>query len=91
MSNYMRGFGYHVGEYGVAYREDIDEVIVRLREAFAELISDPEQKAKVIDDLEVHGVTALADSSVNIRVRIKTLPGAQWAIGRAYIRLDKAK
>lgn len=89
VSNYMRGFGYHVGEYGVAYREDIDEVIVRLREAFAELISDPEQKAKVIDDLEVHGVTALADSSVNIRVRIKTLPGAQWAIGRAYNRLVK--
>ncbi|MEH6500896.1 MAG: mechanosensitive ion channel domain-containing protein [Pseudoalteromonas distincta] len=89
VSNYMRGFGYHVGEYGVAYREDIDQVIVHLREAFAELISDPEHQAKVLDDLEVHGVTALADSSVNIRVRIKTLPGAQWATGRAYNRLVK--
>ncbi|MEX1198940.1 MAG: mechanosensitive ion channel domain-containing protein [Pseudohongiellaceae bacterium] len=89
VANYMRGFGYHVGEYGVAYREDIDEVIVRLREAFAELTSDPEQKAKILDDLEVHGVTALADSAVNIRVRIKTLPGAQWAVGRAYNRLVK--
>lgn len=89
VSNYMREFGYHVGEYGVAYREDIDDVIVRLREAYAELISDPEQKAKILDDLEVHGVTALADSSVNIRVRIKTLPGSQWAVGRAYNRLVK--
>lgn len=89
VANYMREFAYHVGEYGVAYREDIDEVIVRLREAFAELVSDPEQKANILDELEVHGVTALADSSVNIRVRIKTLPGVQWAVGRAYNRLVK--
>ena len=39
--------------------------------------------------LEVHGVTALADNSVNIRVRIKTLPGGQFGVGRAYNRLVK--
>ena len=89
VSNYMREFGYHVGEYGVAYREDIDEVIIRLREAFAELMTDPDQKQNIIGDLEVHGVTALADSSVNIRVRIKTLPGTQFGVGRAYNRLVK--
>ncbi|MEX0730320.1 MAG: mechanosensitive ion channel domain-containing protein [Aquisalimonadaceae bacterium] len=89
VSNYMRDFAYHVGEYGVAYRENTDDVIVRLREAFDELVSDPEQRSKVLGELEVHGVTALADSSVNIRVRIKTLPGAQWAVGREYNRLVK--
>ena len=89
VANYMREFAYHVGEYGVAYREDIDEVIIKLREAFAELIADPAHKANIIADLEVHGVTALADSSVNIRVRIKTLPGTQWGVGRAYNRLVK--
>lgn len=89
VANYMREFGYHVGEYGVAYREDIDEVIVRLREAFDELIADPAHKANILAELEVHGVTALADSSVNIRVRIKTVPGAQWGVGRAYNRLVK--
>lgn len=89
VSNYMRGYGYHVGEYGVAYREDTDEVIVHLRAAFDELMSDPEVRDNIMDDLEVQGVTALADNSVNIRVRIKTLPGAQWSIGRAYNRLVK--
>lgn len=89
VANYMRDFAYHVGVYGVAYREDIDEVIARLRDAFAELISDPEQKANILGDLEVHGVTALADSSIDIRVRIKTLPGVQWGVGRAYNRLVK--
>lgn len=90
VSNYMREFAYHLGEYGVAYREDTDQVIIKLREAFAELMSDDELRSQILDDeLEVHGVTALADSSVNIRVRIKTLPGSQWSIGRAYNRLVK--
>ncbi|MEC9314169.1 MAG: mechanosensitive ion channel domain-containing protein, partial [Pseudomonadota bacterium] len=90
VSNYMREFAYHVGEYGVAYREDTDEVVIKLREAFEELLSDDEQRAKILsDELEVHGVTALADSSVNIRIRIKTLPGNQWAVGREYNRLVK--
>lgn len=90
VSNFMREFAYHVGEYGVAYREDTDDVIVKLREAFDELLADDDNRQKILsDELEVHGVTALADSSVNIRVRIKTLPGNQWAIGRAYNRLVK--
>ncbi|WP_018873549.1 mechanosensitive ion channel domain-containing protein [Thioalkalivibrio sp. ALJ16] len=89
VSNYMREFAYHVGEYGVAYREDIDEVIVRLREAFEELKEDPDQGPNILDEMEVHGVTALADSSVNVRIRIKTLPGTQFGLGRAFNRLVK--
>lgn len=90
VANFMREFAYHVGEYGVAYREDTDEVIVKLRDAFAELMADDEKRADILsEELEVHGVTALADSSVNIRVRIQTLPGRQWAIGREYNRLVK--
>jgi small conductance mechanosensitive channel len=41
--------------------------------------------------MTVAGVTALADSSVNIRVVIKTTPGDQWAVGRAYNRLVKLR
>nr|WP_189467023.1 mechanosensitive channel protein [Halomonas qijiaojingensis] len=89
VSNFMREFAYHVGEYGIAYRENIDEAIVRLREAFDELANDDEHKMNLLAPLEVAGVTALADSSVNIRVRIKTTPGNQWAVGRAYNRLVK--
>ncbi len=89
VSNFTRDFSYHLGEYGVAYREDTDEVIERLSEAFEELRAHPDHGPNIVGDLEVHGVTALADSSVNVRVRIKTLPGAQWGIGRAYNRLVK--
>jgi small-conductance mechanosensitive channel len=90
VSNFMREFAYHVGEYGVAYREDTDEVIIKLRDAFDELMSDEANRSLILtEELEVHGVTALADSSVNVRVRIKTLPGSQFSIGRAYNRLVK--
>ena len=89
VTNYMREFAYHVGEYGVGYHEDTDEVIVQLRAAFEELAADEDNGSKLLGPLEVHGVTALADSSVNVRVRIKTIPGAQWAIGREYNRLVK--
>ncbi|MBS3780616.1 MAG: mechanosensitive channel protein [Desulfovermiculus sp.] len=89
VSNFMRDFAFHVGEYGIAYRENIDEAISHLRAAFDELAADEEYASSLLAPLEVSGVTALADSSVNIRVRIMTAPGMQWAIGRAYNRLVK--
>ncbi|MFP4244439.1 MAG: mechanosensitive ion channel domain-containing protein [Ectothiorhodospira sp.] len=89
VSNYTRDFAYHVGEYGVAYREDTDEVLKRMAEAFEELRQMPEMGPQILGELEVHGVTALADSAVNVRVRIKTRPGMQWAVGREYNRLVK--
>lgn len=90
VSNYNREFAYHVGEYGIGYRENTDEAIVHLRAAFDELVQDAALRDQILSDtLEVHGVTALADSAVNIRVRIKTLAGAQFPIGRAYNRLVK--
>ncbi|MGC3873848.1 mechanosensitive channel protein [Halomonas sp. GXIMD04776] len=89
VSNYMREFGNHVGEYGIAYRESIDDAIVQLEQAFEELKASEEHGYKLLEPLSVAGVIALADSSVNIRVIIKTTPGDQWAVGRAYNRLVK--
>lgn len=89
VSNYMREFAYHVGEYGIAYRESIDEAIECLQDAFEELAASDDHKQNLLAPLEVAGVIALADSSVNIRVRLKTTPGTQWATGRAYNRLVK--
>ncbi len=89
ISNFMRDFAYHLGVYGIAYREDIDEAISHLRAAFDELCTDEEHKHNILEPLEVHGVTALGSSSVDLRIRIKTKPGAQWALGRAYNRLVK--
>ena len=89
VSNFMRDFGYHVGEYAIAYRENIDEALDAMREAFDELAADEEHKSNIVAPLEVSGVTALGNSSISLRVRIKTTPGTHWGVGRAYNRLVK--
>lgn len=91
VSNYMREYGNHVGEYGIGYNESIDDAIEQLQLAFEDLKASEEHGKQLLADLTVAGVTALADSSVNIRVVIKTTPGDQWAVGRAYNRLVKLR
>jgi len=89
VSNYMREFAYHLGRYAIAYREDTDEAVEHLENAFAELMQDPDVASQVLHELEVDGVSGLGDSGVTIRIRIKTRAGMQWYVGRAYNRLVK--
>lgn len=89
VSNYVRDFGCHVGDYGVAYREDTDAVVAALQAAFDELVAEPAHREKVLGGLEVQGITAFGDSAVNVRVRFRTVAGAHWDMGRAYNRLVK--
>ncbi|MBE0404140.1 mechanosensitive channel protein [Halomonas sp. FME16] len=91
VSNYMRDYGNHVGEYGIAYRESIDDAIEQLQLAFNDLKASEEYGYKILADLTVAGVISLGDSAVNIRVVIKTTPGDQWGVGRAYNRLVKLR
>ncbi len=89
VSNYNRDFSYHMGYYGVAYREDTDQVVPHLMAAYRDLMDDAEIAPLVMGDLEIDGVTEFAASAVRIRVRIMTHPGKQWTVGRAYNRLVK--
>src|SRR5690606_29967495 len=83
VSNSMKGFSYHVAEIGVAYDSDISEVRAAMQEAFDRLM-ETDAKTSILEPLDIHGVTLLGDSSIDVRARIKTLPGAQWGIGRQY-------
>ena len=88
VSNFMRGFGYHVANIGVAYREDTTEVKRLMQEAFDRLLVT-EHGAEVVGPFEMHGVVELGDSAVVVRGRVKTRPGMQWAVGRAYTEIVK--
>jgi len=88
VSNFMREFAYHIAAIGVAYREDIGEVKEAMHDAFEEL-RGTEHGESLIGDLEMQGVTEFADSAVTVRARIKTRPGQQWAVGRAYNEIVK--
>ncbi|KAA9010694.1 mechanosensitive ion channel domain-containing protein [Histidinibacterium aquaticum] len=84
VSNYMRDFSYHVADMGIAYREDYEEAKAAMFEAFDLLREDPEQSPNVLGDLEWFGLNSFGDSAVVLRARIKTVPGTQWGVGRAY-------
>ncbi|SFK58098.1 small conductance mechanosensitive channel [Pseudovibrio ascidiaceicola] len=83
VSNSTRDFAYAVSVMGVGYDTDIEVAKEAMQEAFRRLEETPHNVA-ILGELEMHGVTAFGDSAINIRARIKTLPGSQWAIGRAY-------
>jgi small conductance mechanosensitive channel len=90
VTNLTKEFSYYVFDIGVAYRENVDEVIEVIRRVGAELREDPEYAEEILDDLEVLGVDQLGDSAVVIKARLKTQPIKQWRVGREYNRRLKA-
>lgn len=83
VSNFMRGFSYHVALIGVSYDTEIGKAKEAMIEAFQRL-KETEFGSKIVGDFEMHGVTNFGASSIDIRGRIKTTPGDQWGVGRAY-------
>ena len=88
VSNYMRTFAFHIEEVGIAYKESVSDGKAAMQEAFDRLMQS-EHRPDILEPLEMHGVTSLGDSAVVIRARIKTAPGKQWGVGRAYTELVK--
>ena len=84
VSNFMREFAFVVVDMGVAYRVDTEVAKQAMFDAFEELRDDPEHGPTILDDLQWFGIDQFADSAVILRARIKTLPGKQWGVGRAY-------
>jgi small conductance mechanosensitive channel len=76
-------------DIGVAYREDVDEVIEILKELGATLQKDPDHGPNILEPLEVFGLDRFEDSAVVIRARFKTKPLKQWGVKRAFYRLMK--
>ncbi len=89
VANHMRDFSYHMGEYTISHRENVDDAIEHLRAAFTELMHDEVLSPEILEEITIPGVTAINDRGVTIRVLIKTTPGMQWAVQRGYNRLVK--
>jgi small conductance mechanosensitive channel len=69
-------------DLGVAYEEDLDRALRVLEEAAASFAQDPTLGPELVEPPQVLGVTNLGDSAVTVRLRVRTLPGRQWTIGR---------
>lgn len=84
ITNMTRDFSFAVFDLGVSYDADVTKVReVMLKEA-AELRSDPEFGAFITGDLEIAGLDTFGESAITIKARIRTLPGKQWPVQRAF-------
>jgi len=91
VSNLTKEFSYYLLEVGIAYREDVDEVMQVLRDLGAELQKDPEYGPKVLEPLEILGLDKFGDSAIVIKARLKTIPIKQWWVGREFNRRMKRR
>jgi moderate conductance mechanosensitive channel len=91
VKNWAKEFGYALLEVGVAYREDVDEVMEVLRQIGAELEADPQVGQFMLEPIDVWGVDAFADSAVIIKARIQTRPLKQHYVRRQFNRLMKRR
>ena len=87
--NYTKVFSYAVLNVGVAYAESVDEVMAVIAGIGREMMEDKELGPDILEPIDVQGVNSLDDSAVVIRARIKTRPGRQWALRRAFNRRMK--
>ncbi|WP_052507088.1 mechanosensitive ion channel family protein [Desulfonatronovibrio magnus] len=89
VKNNNRDYGYALVDAGVAYREDYGQVVQALQDVALELQEDEVWGPDIIGELEVFGLNNLADSAVEVRVRIKTRPMRQFSVRRAFLERMK--
>lgn len=86
VTNMSREFSYAVIDVGVAYREDIDQVMALMEKVGAQMRADSACADEILEDMEMAGVDQWADSAVVIRCRFKVKPLEQWGVRREFLR-----
>ncbi len=86
ITNMTKEYSRYVFDIGVAYREDVDEVIEVVKEVDEELRSDPQFSTDILEPIEILGLDQFANSAIIIKARTKTKPIRQWAVGREFNR-----
>lgn len=89
MANITKEWSATMIEIGVAYKEDYDKVTQIMKEVGNDFYNDANYKDKFLEPIEIFGLDRFDNSAVIIKVRIKTQPHEQWAIGREYRRRIK--
>lgn len=86
VTNMTKEYSRYVFDIGVAYREDIDEVIELIKQVDGDLRNDPEYCNDILEPIEILGLDKFADSAVIVRARTTTKPSRQWRVGREFNR-----
>jgi small-conductance mechanosensitive channel len=91
VTNMTKEYSRYVFDVGVAYREDVDEVIEIIKAVDENMRTDPQFKDDILEPIEILGLDQFADSAIIIKARTKTKPIRQWAVGREFNRRLKKR
>ncbi len=91
VTNMTKDFSHFVFDIGVAYREDVDEVMGLIKQVDEDLRKDPDFSEDILEPMEIFGLDKFADSAVIIKARVKTKPIKQWGVAREFNRRLKRK
>lgn len=76
---------------GITYDSDLEKARKLIKKIGQELAADPELAPKTIEPLKMQGVEQFGDFAIQIRMKMKTLPGEQFVIRRkAFAMIKKA-
>jgi len=89
--NFTKGYSQALLDIGVAYKENVDDVMRVMKDVSKGMRQDPYFGKLILEDMEMLGVDAFTDSAVIIKCRMKTLPIKQWEVAREYRRRLKNK
>ena len=91
VTNKTKVYSRYVFDIGVAYREDVDDVMDVMRQVDEDLRNDPEYGPLILEPLEIFGLDQFADSALIIKARTTTKTRKQWHVAREFNRRLKKK
>ena len=86
VTNMTHGWSRALFDIGVAYKENVDQVMEVILEVGKELRKDPQFRTLILEDPTMLGVDSFGDSAVVIKFFIKTRPLQQWTVKRELLR-----
>jgi small conductance mechanosensitive channel len=91
VTNMTKDYSFYVFDVGVAYKEDVDQVVDILRGIDAQLRREWPYRRLILEPLEIAGVDAFRESAVVVKARTKVRAGEQWKVGREFNRRIKRR
>jgi len=91
VTNMTHGWSRALFDIGIAYKEDADRVMDVLMELARELRKDEKFGPMILEEPEMLGLDAMADSAIVIKFRLKTRPLQQWNVKRELLRRIKRR
>ena len=74
---------------GITYDSDLDKAKKLIKQIGKDLAADPEFKPHIIEPLKMQGVEQFGDYAIQIRMKMMTKPGEQFAIKRKALAMIK--